>query len=316
MRSKVFIGSSAESLNIAYAIQQNLRKTAETTVWDQGVFELSKTTIESLVEILSQTDFGIFVFSPDDIVKIRSNESLAVRDNVIFELGLFIGCLGRERSFIIIPESTDFRLPTDLLGITAGTYEANRSDGSWQAATVPASQQIKQSIKKYGPREDRDPNDSPVDEKKLSDRKEDSVDWLDLYIDNKNVEAIEELRGKIKNEESAEKKLELELWIAKIEWELDYVKGEDIFKQIIEKNNDNPVPYIAYYNTLYWNDDLENALKMIDQILDKFPEKELYVNNKAQCLMKMGSEDDAVKLLSDAITDKPNEIFYQTLLKF
>ena len=89
-KNKIFIGSSVEGLKIAYAVQQNLRHTAETTVWDQGVFDLSSTTIESLIKVLDNSDFGIFVFSPDDIIKFRGNEALTVRDNVVFELGLFI----------------------------------------------------------------------------------------------------------------------------------------------------------------------------------------------------------------------------------
>ena len=81
---------------------QRLNTDAEVTVWLQGVFHLSSYPIESLIEALTGSDFGVFVFSPDDVVLMRKKEQQAVRDNVIFELGLFVGRLGRERNFIVM----------------------------------------------------------------------------------------------------------------------------------------------------------------------------------------------------------------------
>jgi predicted nucleotide-binding protein len=60
-----------------------------------------------LVGALNGSDFGVFVFPPDDVVRMRKKEHQAIRDNVIFELGLFIGRLGRERNFIVMPRGTD-----------------------------------------------------------------------------------------------------------------------------------------------------------------------------------------------------------------
>ena len=47
---RLFIASSVEGLDVAYTLQQSLEHDVEGTVWNQGVFELSKTSIESLVE--------------------------------------------------------------------------------------------------------------------------------------------------------------------------------------------------------------------------------------------------------------------------
>lgn len=146
MKPKVFIGSSKEGLKLAHAIHENLTSDAECTVWDSG-FQLSTVTLHALLSNLRESDFGIFVFSPDDIVKMRGSEKVAARDNVVFELGLFVGRLGVERCFFLLPDNiTDFHLPTDLAGIVSGRYEGHRRDNNLTAATSPACSKIRIKI--------------------------------------------------------------------------------------------------------------------------------------------------------------------------
>ena len=147
MNPKIFIASSVEGLNVANTIQERLEHDAEVTVWDQDVFQLSSNTLDDLNDALSTTDFGIFVFTPDDTVNIRENETQSVRDNVIFELGMFIGKLGKKRCFIVSPRTQNpFRIPTDLLGVTPATYDPNRNDGNLSAALAPVCNKIRQTI--------------------------------------------------------------------------------------------------------------------------------------------------------------------------
>jgi hypothetical protein len=151
MRPRIFIGSSIESLDISYAIQENLEHFADVTVWDQSIFDLSKYALDSLIDTLDKNDFGTFVFSPDDLAVIRNQEKQIPRDNVIFELGLFIGRLGKERCFIIIPRGhKDFHSPTDLAGLTTATFEPNRQDRNLNAALGPACNKIKKVVDKFG----------------------------------------------------------------------------------------------------------------------------------------------------------------------
>jgi hypothetical protein len=158
MKSSVFIGCSTEALDVAKAIQQTLVHSAYVTLWSQGVFQPSITSLESLLTSLRAHDFAIFVFTPDDRTIVRGRQYSSVRDNIIFELGLFAGKLGRERSFIVVPRSSEkrLRIPTDLVGMTPVYYEKGAQD--WQAAVGPASTDIDKVIKSLGIRHHRQVN--------------------------------------------------------------------------------------------------------------------------------------------------------------
>lgn len=151
MKLRVFIGSSPESLDVARAVQIELDSWAETTIWSQGVFTPSSNTLDDLVRASGEYDFGIFIFSPEDIIKIRNQEFSTTRDNVVFELGIFIGKLGKERTFLVVPRNQkDFHLPTDLLGLTYLTFDSERSDRNLQAALGPTCTQIRKSMERLG----------------------------------------------------------------------------------------------------------------------------------------------------------------------
>jgi hypothetical protein len=146
-KPKVFIGSSSEGSKIADAIQANLASIAECTVWTQGVFELGQSTLANLYSFLEKFDFAIFLATPDDRVDIRGSEFTTARDNVIFEIGLFMGGLGTDNViFVTAAKIADFRLPTDLAGITHVTYNLNRSDGNISAAIGPTCYTIRNCI--------------------------------------------------------------------------------------------------------------------------------------------------------------------------
>lgn len=148
-KPRIFVGSSTEGLEVAYAIQENLEYVAEVTIWTQAVFNLSNAPIEDLLKVIDNSQFGIFVFTPDDVAKIRNEEHKVVRDNVLFELGLCIGKLGRSKTFFVKPREIEFHLPTDLTGIQPGEYSIDRSDGNITAALGTFCTKVKRSIKEY-----------------------------------------------------------------------------------------------------------------------------------------------------------------------
>lgn len=150
MKPKIFIGSSVESLDIANNIQELLEYDSNPTVWTQGIFDLSSTALDSLTKALNNFDYAIFVFKPEDLTKIRKVEYNTIRDNVIFELGLFIGKLGKEKVFFVTPSNAEnLHLPSDLVGINPGTYNAKREDGNTLAALGPFCNQVKRILKTF-----------------------------------------------------------------------------------------------------------------------------------------------------------------------
>lgn len=133
-KNRVFIGSSSEAIKYAYALQSIMDSDCEITVWDQDIFKPSRTAIESLVEGLGNFDFAVFIMSSDDKVISRGREYDCTRDNIIFEIGLFIGRLGRDRVFMLKPSQKDIKIPSDLLGVYICEYNDERTDGNDVAA--------------------------------------------------------------------------------------------------------------------------------------------------------------------------------------
>lgn len=149
-RIRVFIISSAEALEIARTIQNAFdHDPFKVIVWTDGVFRASWYPVESLERELDQSDFAIAIAQPDDMTVSRGKTEPSPRDNVIFELGLFIGRIGRQRSFLVEPRGEEAKLPSDLSGITSITYKYDKKDLA--AALGPACNRIRDIIKELGP---------------------------------------------------------------------------------------------------------------------------------------------------------------------
>jgi hypothetical protein len=147
VKPRIFIGSSSEALHVCDAVQDELARDFDVTVWDQDVFALTRDALDSLLAVLAVSDAGIFVLKPDDLTTSRGVSELTARDNVIFELGLFIGQLGRDRTYMLAPSAPRLRVPSDLLGLTVATYDAERFDrGEHLPAVAPACRRLRAAI--------------------------------------------------------------------------------------------------------------------------------------------------------------------------
>ena len=152
IKPRVFIASSVEGLEVAYKIQDLLDYSAECTVWDQDVFKPSSSTMSDLFARAHVSDYGIFVFSFEDDIKIRGEDKLTVRDNVLLEFGIFAGTIGISNCFIVMPrDSNKFHFTSDLLGVTTLKYNSNRQDNNLKAALGPAVSRIRDQIQNFVP---------------------------------------------------------------------------------------------------------------------------------------------------------------------
>lgn len=153
-RPTLFVGSSSEGHEIAQAVQVNLDRVCEVKLWDQGVFGLTRGTLESLVKAVDEFDFAVLVLTADDLNISRGTTKAAARDNVLFELGLFMGSLGRERTFIFYNQADSPSLPSDLAGVTLANFEPH-ADGNIDAALGAPCTKIQRVITTLGTRENK-----------------------------------------------------------------------------------------------------------------------------------------------------------------
>ena len=125
---EVFIGSSSEGRAAAEEIAIGLEKSGLLRClrwWDSRTFPANFSFLESLFNVLVKVDFAIFIATPDDLLEKRGRKSQTLRDNVLFEYGLFAGHLGRGNA-ILVPIGEQ-ELPSDLTGISL--IRANFLDG-------------------------------------------------------------------------------------------------------------------------------------------------------------------------------------------
>jgi CRP/FNR family transcriptional regulator, cyclic AMP receptor protein len=147
----LFVGSSAEGLSVAKHIQLGMKhNAAEVRIWTDGVFGPGGVAVDKLLEQVEQADFAVFVFGPDDTVASRDETHQAPRDNVIFEMGMFISQLGRERTYIVKEQKTEIKIPSDLLGITPITYVAD-ARAKMEVVLGPVCTVVAKQVQELGP---------------------------------------------------------------------------------------------------------------------------------------------------------------------
>ena len=154
-RPTVFIGSSFERIHTAEALKAGLVPYADATVWDEvGVFEQNDSIFGGLLRAADLFDFAVFVFDTDDEALIRRSRVQVVRDNVLFEFGLFTGRIGRGRTFRLSANGTPkTHIPVDLAGIVHLTFSEPANGGlALRRALGPTCERLAAEFEKQGRR--------------------------------------------------------------------------------------------------------------------------------------------------------------------
>lgn len=128
MKKRVFIGSSSEEIGTAEIVKRLIEPEFEVVIWNEkvwnkSVFRLNNNFLSDLLSSTLKFDYGILIGTPDDKVEVRGVEKLTARDNVLFELGLFLGRLGIERCAFLVDKEVN--IPSDFGGIKLSVFNKN-----------------------------------------------------------------------------------------------------------------------------------------------------------------------------------------------
>lgn len=89
-----------------------------------------RTIIEKLIQEGNTVSFAIILLSGDDIFQTTEGKKVVrTRQNVILELGYFLGILGKERVFVLYSTDNDFEMPSDFHGVLYTEYDKY---GAWK----------------------------------------------------------------------------------------------------------------------------------------------------------------------------------------
>src|SRR5579875_3570976 len=97
IKPKIFIGSSTQGYAVAEKVKNCLSSIGDCYLWkDEGVWEVNYSTFDNLLRMVRFFDFGVFVATADDLTQTADGKIvIEPRDNVILEVALYLGAMGK-----------------------------------------------------------------------------------------------------------------------------------------------------------------------------------------------------------------------------
>ena len=117
----------------AEAVNQEVARTIEKLGLEAIILReqpnTGKTIIEKFEEYAKDVNFAVILLTADD--KIEGTESFRARQNVVFEMGYFMGALGRDHVMCLVQENVE--TPGDIDGVVYTNIDKN---GIWKYSLV------------------------------------------------------------------------------------------------------------------------------------------------------------------------------------
>ena len=147
-KKSIFVCSSSDGLDIALSLKKSLEDQYEVEAWKEGAFGIGQTYLESLNEASKRCQFVILVLTPYRKPGEGCDEELPISQNVLFEIGYFIGIFGRSRTFILLEKTHKVQLPSYLDGISLAEVERGDSPDVLDVLLKPAVSKIRTALAK------------------------------------------------------------------------------------------------------------------------------------------------------------------------
>jgi len=159
MKLRLFVGSSSESKPVVEALSSALQDEYEVVPWfNDEVFDAGSTALRDLLRAAEESHLGIFVYAPDDRLVIRGAGKSIPRDNVLFELGMFMSKLGPRGCFPLVANDVpDLRVLSDLDGLTTLRFNHDQFAKDPVAALKLAIEGFRRAHKSLNTDDDRRP---------------------------------------------------------------------------------------------------------------------------------------------------------------
>ena len=126
---KIFVGSSLEAKNEDKFVRRVLEENDIEAITWRDIFHTGEYNLDSLLNITQKIHGATIISTPDDKIWYRGSESLAPRDNILFEMGLFIKALGRKHVGLIFCKDEvghSPKIPTDIHGLNVIFFEKGK----------------------------------------------------------------------------------------------------------------------------------------------------------------------------------------------